>query len=299
MTLASSATSAAGSMSGGLPKAFSTTGPHTGQRWSGSPQPHRRPSTRPRSQRKRTSPAAKTPGVEPRMVLTSVVPLRPKPVTSSTRGRWSPDGEPPLVTVAPPRPIAVPPVRQRATGPVPLRAIELGVQRLGLGRRPVPRVRGPHARRQRLGAGPLLVRGRLQRLRQRLGERRDVARREEAGAGARRADDLDVRRDVARHDRSAVAGRLQQRERQALEQRGQDEGRGVRVQLLELGAVDVARQHHPRVGRGHRRAGRARTRRCGWSRRRSPVACRRARRGTRAAACSGAFSGTSRPTNST
>ena len=27
------------------------------------------------------------PGVEPRMVFTSVVPLRPKPVTSSTRGR--------------------------------------------------------------------------------------------------------------------------------------------------------------------------------------------------------------------
>ena len=99
---------------------------------------------------------------------------------------------------------------------------------------------------------------------QRLRERRLVAAAEQPVARRVGAHDLEVRRDVAGHDRRAVAGGLEQGERQSLQERGQHEGGGVRVQLVELLAEHVAGQDHARVaGRlplepGHELVGEAR-----------------------------------------
>ena len=204
----------AGSIDIGLPKAFSTTGPQTGQERTGSPQPHGpalqqaslpqepdlagREDSRRRAQDRvdERGPAAAEAGDE--------------------QHPWS------VVAAAPPPGPGGPDVIEGSTdapaendGPtVPHPAVE-GIR---LGRRGVPGVRGPHPLGERVGARPLLVRRRLQRLRDGLGELVDVAGREQPGAGAGRTDDLEVGRDVAGHDRAAVARRLQQGQGQALEQ---------------------------------------------------------------------------------
>ena len=106
-----------------------------------------------------------------------------------------------------------------------------------------------------------------------------------------------MRRDRARDDRRAVRGGLEQRERESLQRRRQHEGRGVRVELLERLPVHVARHEHPRVAprlpvRASRTKSSVKLEPPAITSRTSPGTSRNA-----PTKRSGAFSGTSLPTN--
>src|SRR3712207_3947619 len=182
-----------------------------------SPQPHRRSPSTPRSHRNRTSPTQTTPPAWPRMLSTIVLPLRPEPAMYRTRTTAPPPGSVSAST----------------------RAEHVTVQPLGLVDDRVPAVLLEDARAELLGAFELRVRVTEAPL-ERLDERRLRSRAEEPVTRPVLGQHLEVRRDVARHDRGAVPGRLEQGQRQALERRRQDERGGVRVQLLERRSEDVA-----------------------------------------------------------